>query len=84
MNRKTNIYRVIVRQDNGRLVSYDESAASATVVVRNAPFELVQVQQIDAETGDVLRVVYPARTLWAQSQYPRRSMTTRRSRTASH
>lgn len=59
MTRKTNIYRVIVRQNNGRLLSYDESATSASVVVEYAPFELVQVQQIDAETGSVLRVVYP-------------------------
>jgi hypothetical protein len=61
MTRKTSIYRVIVRQNNGSLVSYDESATSASMVIRCAPFELFQVQEIDAETGSVLRVVYPLR-----------------------
>jgi hypothetical protein len=59
MAQKLNHYRVVVKKDNGVLVTYDESAVSIEVVIRHAPFALFQIQQIEPETGMSLEIVYP-------------------------
>ena len=67
MARKTNIYRVIVRQTNGKLVFYEEGADSLDLVMRCAPGGLVRVEHIDKETGSILSVAYPEPTSVVQS-----------------
>jgi hypothetical protein len=40
MAQKLNHYRVVVKKDDGVLVTYDESAVSIAVVIRHAQFAL--------------------------------------------
>jgi len=59
MAQKLNRYRVVVKKDDGVLVTYDESAVSIEGVKRRAPFALFQVEQVEPETGMSLGIVYP-------------------------